>query len=125
MIEMIEGMPAPVVAASASGKVTREDYESALIPAVEAMLSTHAKVRFLYVLGEGFDGYSLGAMWDDTKLGVSNLREWERIAIVTDTDWVDHAIKAFGWMLPGEVRTFGDDEIDTAKAWIVEGIDAS
>jgi len=122
MIEMIEGLPAPVVGVRAAGKLTKQDYEDAVIPAVQAMLDAHDRVRLLYVLGDDFDGYSIGAMWEDTKLGVEHLRSWERIACVTDADWVDNAVKAFGWMIPGEVRAFDDDDEDEARAWITEGL---
>ncbi len=89
MIEMIEGLPAPVVGMRAEGKLSKQDYEDAVIPAVRAMLDGHDRVRLLYVLGDDFDGYSIGAMWEDTKLGVGHLRSFERIACVTDADWVD------------------------------------
>ena len=122
MIEMIEGLPAPVVGMRADGELTKEDYEDAVIPAVRAMLDAHDRVRLLDVLGDDFDGYSIGAMWEDTKLGVGHLRSWERIACVTDADWVENAVRAFGWMIPGEVRAFDDDDEDAARAWITEGL---
>ena len=122
MIEMIEGLPAPVVGMRAEGELTKGDYEEAVIPAVRAMLDAHDRVRLLYVLGDDFDGYSIGAMWEDTKLGVGNLRSWERIACVTDADWVGNAVKAFGWLIPGEVRAFDDDDEDEARAWVTEGL---
>lgn len=122
MIELIEGLPAPVVGLRAEGTVSAADYERELVPAVEAMIAAHDKVRVLYVLGDDFDGYSFGAAWQDTKLGLGNLRHWERVAIVTDADWIENAIKALGWMMPGEVRTFDDDDYDDARAWIVEGL---
>jgi hypothetical protein len=45
---------------------------------------------------------------------------WERIAVVTDADWIENCIKAFGWMMPGEVKVFDDDEVDEAKRWLTE-----
>jgi hypothetical protein len=122
MIELIEGLPAPVVGMRAEGKVEKSDYERTVIPAVRAMLDAHGRVRLLYVLGDDFDGYSIAAMWEDTKLGVANIRSWERIACVTDADWVENAVKAFGWMIPGDVRAFDDDDLDQARAWITQGL---
>lgn len=122
MIELIEGLPAPVVGLRASGTVSAEDYERELVPAIEAMIAAHDKVRVLYVLGDDFDGYSFGAAWQDTKLGLGNLRHWERCAIVTDADWIENAVKALGWMMPGEIRAFDDDDYDDAREWIVEGL---
>ena len=125
MIELIEGLPEQVVGIRASGKVTRDDYEQVFIPKVDSVLQSHDRVRILYVLGDDFDGYSLGAMWDDTKVGAEHLRAWERIAVVTDVDWVEHAVKAFGWMIPGKVRVFDDDDLDDAREWVAAGLDGS
>ena len=72
----------------------------------------------LYVLPDWTE-YSPGAMWADTKLWAGHPRGWKRFAIVSDADWLENAIKAFGWMMPGEVRVFDDDEVRDAKAWLV------
>ena len=60
MIELIEGLPAPVVGLRVGGEVTRQDYERVLLPAVRAMRESHDRIRLLYVLGADFDGYSAG-----------------------------------------------------------------
>jgi hypothetical protein len=45
MIEMLDGFADNVVAAKAISRVTREDYESVLIPRVEAAAKRHPKLR--------------------------------------------------------------------------------
>ena len=117
MIRLLEGLPENVVGVEASGKVTDEDYERVLIPAVRERIGATGKVRFLYVLGEDFDGWTLGGMWEDAKLGGSEVKSWEKVAIVTDKDWLRHMVKAFAWMLPGEVRVFELSARDDATAW--------
>jgi hypothetical protein len=118
MLRVLEGLPSDVLGIEAIGNVTDDDYERVLIPAVQARRDAHEQLRFLYVLGEEFDGWSMGALWQDTKLGIKSARDWEKIAIVSDSDAVHHAVKAFGWMIPGEVRVFDDDELDDAKEWV-------
>lgn len=63
-----------------------------------------------------------GALWEDLKtsfnLGVRHHKAWERSAIVTDIEWMAHATKLFAWMIPGEARVFGLDELDEAKHWV-------
>jgi hypothetical protein len=125
VIEAIEGLPAPVVGLRVSGEVTREDYERVLLPAVAAMREGHEKIRLLYVLGDDFESYSAGAMWEDAKLGAHSLLAWERIAVVTDAEWIRHLFAAFRWMMPGEIRVLGMDREDEARAWIAEGLPAS
>lgn len=123
MIELIGGLPDRVIGLRASGEVTRDDYERVAIPAVRAALDAHGTVRLLYVLGEDLEGYTLGAMWDDTKLGAQTRHAYERIGVVTGHDWVRNAVRAFGWMISGEVREFDDQQ--AATAWITEGIEAT
>ncbi len=106
MIRLIDGLPANVIGVEAVGEVRAGDYESVLDPAVDAVLATHDKIRFLYVLGDEFDGYSGGAMWEDTKVGVSQWSKWEKIALVTDHTVYEDGVKAFSWMVPGEIKVF-------------------
>ena len=118
MIKLIEGMPEGTVGVEAVGKVTEDDYRDVLVPAIDEARA-RGDVRLLYVLGDDFDSYSLGAVWADTKLSMGHLTGWKRIAIVTDADWLENSIKAFGWLMPGKVKVFDDDDLDDAKDWLV------
>ena len=118
MITTIPDMPAGTIGFEATGTVTAEDYETVLVPALTAAIEA-GPVRLLYVLGDDFESYSAGAMWSDTRLWAGHPTGWARIAVATDVDWVEHAIKAFGWMMPGRVRLFDDDDVDEAKRWLV------
>lgn len=120
MIEVMTDLPDRILGLKASGEVTAEDYRSVLIPAIEARLSQHRKVRLLYVLGDDFKGYSGGAAWEDAKVGMKHLASFERVAVVTDVDWIEKMLKAFGFAIPGEVRVFDDDDLEDARRWISE-----
>ena len=118
MIEMISGLPANVLGFSAKGVVTAEDYETVIIPVVEERFSHQDKVRLLYHIGEESAGFEAAAMWDDTKLGMKHITGWERIAVVTDIEWMRIALKVFGFGMPGEIRVFHNDELARAVHWI-------
>ncbi len=118
MIELIEGLPEGVVGLEAVGEVTSEDYETVAMPAIEGEKARREKLRLLYVLGSRFDGYTAGAMWDDTKLGLRHPFAWERIAVVTDVEHYRTLVKGFGWLIPGEVKLFSEADLDDAKAWV-------
>ena len=120
MIRTIDGLPDNVVAVEAIGTVDATDYKTVLDPAISSALAAHEKIRLLYLLGSEFSGFSGGAMWEDAKTGVGHWTSWEKIALVTDTRWVADGVKAFGWMVPGEVRTFGLAELDAAKSWLTD-----
>lgn len=120
MIRTIPGLPDAVLGFEAVGEVHSDDYRTVMDPAVEAATKSADKLRLLYVLGRDFEGYSAGAAGEDAKVGIGHWASWERIAVVTDTGWVADGIKAFGWMVPGQVKVFGVDRLEAAKAWVSE-----
>jgi hypothetical protein len=120
MIEQIPDLPDDVLGFSAKGVVTKADYETIIIPAVEPKFSKFPKVRFLYHIGEGFTKFEAGALWDDARIGFRHLKAWDRIAVVTDVDWIGTAVRIFAFLLPGPVRVFQNAEIAEAGSWISE-----
>jgi len=120
MVERIANVPDNVLGFAAKGKVTAADYESVIIPAVEKLFACQKKVRFLYHLGEDFTGFETAAMWDDAKLGLKHLGGWERMAVVSDVEWIRAAIKVFALAIPGHVRVFDNSELDDAMRWVAE-----
>ena len=116
MIERLDDMPAGVIGFGASGKLEADDYRNVILPAL-VQAAESGEVRFLIVFRE-FRGMSGGAVWQDLKVGVEHLRAWKRIALVTDIEWMRHMTDLFGWMTPGETRTFSLDERDAAVAWV-------
>lgn len=117
MIKLIEDMPDGTVGLEATGKVTDDDYNNVLVPAITIALEA-GKVRLLYVLGDDFDAYSAGAMWADTKLWAGHMNSWERVAVVTNHTWIHDGVKAFAWLMPGEIKTFEVGALAEAKEWV-------
>ena len=77
-------------------------------------------------MGDEFDGFEVGAMWDDAKVGLAHITNWDKIAIVTDVNWIKKAGKVFGFAIDtmsssGQVKIFNNAELDQAIAWIGEG----
>ncbi len=121
MIELISGVPDNVVGITASGHVSASDYEAVLVPAVESRLKQFAKLRLLYRLGPEFKSFTAGAMWDDLKLGVAHWKAWERIAVVTDVDWVANLTRFFSFAMPCPIRVFPNSAIAQATDWLTTG----
>jgi hypothetical protein len=115
MFAEMTGLPGAVIGFKASGTVHAEDYRDVLLPAIERAASA-GPVRVVLVF-EDFEGLSAGALWQDLRVGVEHLRGWRRIAVVTDIEWMSNLISMFGWMTPGEVKTFPLAERDTAIDW--------
>ena len=117
MIEIIPGITDTVIAVNVTGKLTGEDYKSVLIPAVEDLLTRQKKIRLLCRFEDNVS-FSGSALWQDAALGLKNIAKWEKVAIVTDTDWLRQSTRFFSVMLPGEVKVFTGDQLEEAKTWI-------
>jgi SpoIIAA-like len=115
MIVDISGLPAGVIGFETVGKLHAEDYRDVLLPAIESAAKA-GEVRVVIVIRD-FDGLSGGALWQDLKMGVEHLRLWKRIALVTDVDWMTHLVAVFGWMTPGDVKTFSTEQLQDAITW--------
>jgi SpoIIAA-like len=116
----MEEMPAGVIGVRASGKLTKDDYTGGLEPALKDAMDS-GEARVLFVLTD-FDGLELDATFEDLKTGLgvefAHRKDWKRLAVVTDVDWVASAMRMFAWAMPGELKVFDDlDELDEAKAW--------
>ncbi len=59
-----------------------------------------------------------GAMWTDFATGLEHWMHWERIAIVTDVEWIRNTMMAFGFLMPGEMQLFSMADKDKAREWI-------
>ena len=118
MIERIPNLPGHVVGVIASGQVTGSDYETVLIPAIEEALAAHGRVRILYQLAPGFTGFTVGAMWDDMKVGLTHWSAWEKAAVVTDNEWVAGAARLFALSMPCPVKVFSNKEVTEATQWV-------
>jgi hypothetical protein len=118
MFEPIAGLPDGVVGFEAVGQVQASDYDDVLIPAL-AKSAAAGGIRFVFVLGDRFTGYSPGAMKEDAGL-LAHAKDWKRAAVVSDLGWVNHLATAFGWMVPGKFKHFGLAQQDAAIAWVAQ-----
>jgi hypothetical protein len=121
VISLLPGMPAGTLGFRVTDDIEREDYKNVLEPELRKALEAGSGLRAVYVI-EDLDDIESGALWEDMKttwdLGVGHHKAWERSAIVTDIDWMVRASKLFAWMIPGEARVFGLNELEEAKRWV-------
>tara|TARA_R100000687_G_C6450545_1_gene165057 strand:+ start:226 stop:465 length:240 start_codon:yes stop_codon:yes gene_type:complete len=77
-------------------------------------------VRALLRFGERFEGYTPHAMMDDTVFGLSHLRDFAKIAVVSDIGWLRNSVAMFAHFAPIPVRLFPADQTDEALTWLTE-----
>jgi hypothetical protein len=117
MITVMSDMPTGVVGFEVRGTVRAEDYRDVVIPALERAAAT-GEVRFVTVIPE-FQGMTGGALAQDLKVAAQYLRNVKRIAVVTDIEWMRHAVDLFGWMTPPEMEVFPLARRAEAIAWVM------
>jgi hypothetical protein len=119
MIEVLSGMPAGVTGIRVSGRVSGDDLR-ALKPMIEELLAGE-NIRIVEIIANDYAGFGPGGLVEDLKVGMGallrNHAAFKRIAVVSDKEWVAHAMHAFAWMVPGELAVFGLEELDKATDW--------
>ena len=86
------------------------------IPTVLRALEEHRKVRLYYETAQDFTGFDADAAWEDFKFGMKHLSRWERVAVVTDVEWLTQTIGSFGFLIPGALKVFSLAEAAQARA---------
>jgi hypothetical protein len=123
VIEQRSDLPHGVIGFRASGKITRDEYQEMMRP-IYAALERGEKLNIYLELADDFDGLDLAALWEDMKaavsVGLEHRSSWQKMALVTNKDWVRHAAAVFGPLAPGELRVFDLNEADEARAWIAQ-----
>jgi SpoIIAA-like len=123
MVEVIPDMPPGTLGFRVSGRLTREDYVSVLVPPLRDAIRAGERLRALYAIGPELH-MEPAAVWEDLKaefeMGIKHRDAWERIAVVTDVDWLRRGFELFSWMVPGDMRLFRESELEQAKTWLAE-----
>jgi SpoIIAA-like len=119
MIEVLADMPAGVTGIRVSGRLSGDDLR-AFRPTMDELVNAD-EIRIVEVVAPDYEGFGPGGLIEDLKLGFGALLHhhsaFKRIAVVSDKDWVVHALHAFAWMIPGEMALFRLDQFEEAKAW--------
>jgi hypothetical protein len=122
MIEQLSDMPPGTLGFVITGDLTRDEYRQILLPPVKEAVESGRGIRMLVQIGPGFDEFEPGAVFEDAKqgwnLGIRHHDAWERTALVTDDEWIARAFRMFAWLAPGDLRTYGLEEVDEARAWL-------
>ncbi|MCB0411603.1 MAG: STAS/SEC14 domain-containing protein, partial [Bdellovibrionales bacterium] len=121
MLQEIKMPSNDLVGFEAIGTVTADDYQKQLHPFFEKARAEGRKLRFLYYFGPQFEGFTPGAGLEDMKLGFRHIRNFERIAVVADQNWIRSAAHFVGSMLPCPVQAFKASELSAAKEWLNTG----
>ncbi len=117
-VTVLEGFPNDVLALEVHGRLHAVDYDEVIEPLVEEKLKRHDKLKLLIVVGKDFEGATVGAGWEDMKLGLRHFTRYDKLALVTDLHWLRNSARLFGPFMPGQVHTYPLFKRDLAEDWI-------
>lgn len=114
---------APHVVAYRIGGTIEADTIEDVFAAIDDALERNPTVH-LYAEIESLGGMTLDALVRETASGLRllpRLRRFGRYAVVTDTAWIQTAVRLEDWLFPGlALRAFGFEEAEEARAWVLE-----
>lgn len=119
MFTILDDFPDDVLAISATGKIEARDYDKVLVPALDDRLKRHRPVKVFIHLGPAYEGIKPGAMVEDARVGFHHLKDWGRVAVVTDAAGMRDMVNLMRMFLRRPLKVFFNADYDKAKAWIV------
>jgi SpoIIAA-like len=120
MLRGISDMPAGTIGFEAVGEVEDDDWEKAVEPVLRREIAEGRNVRLLYLIGSEAREVEGDAMSADTGFRVRHATSFERVAVVSDEDWIRPALRALSFLLPGKARGFRVRDLAEAKTWLAQ-----
>jgi len=101
----------------ATKTLSSEDYEDIFIPELNRRLNKTGKIRAAILFDSNFQGWQPGAAWDDFTYGMQHRRDFEKIAVVTEKQWLARATKIGSYFMDGQVVAYAPAEFQEAVSW--------
>jgi hypothetical protein len=120
MLRRMTDMPGGTIGFEAVGEVEDDDWEETVEPVLRQEIAEGRNVRLLYLIGAGAREVEGDAMSADTGFRMRHATSYERVAVVSDEDWMRPALRALSFLLPGKARGFRVRDLVEAKAWLAE-----
>jgi hypothetical protein len=121
MLRRMTDMPTGTIGFEAIGDVEDDDWEREVEPVLRREIADGRTVRLLYLLGPEARHVEGDAMGADTGFRARHASSFERVAVVSDEDWMRPALRALSFLLPGKARGFRVHDLPGAKAWLAAG----
>ncbi|MGV3460988.1 MAG: STAS/SEC14 domain-containing protein [Flavobacterium sp.] len=120
MITQVPDLQKNMVCFRAEGEVSKEDFK--IVHAdVAKLVEKTGQLNYLLVLDTSLKDFTFGAWLQDILVGIKNIANWNRAAIVTDIEGVIAFTNAFSKVMPGEFPGFEKAEFDAAVKFVSEG----
>jgi len=118
MLQPIPDLPLHVAGLHAFGEVSETDYEEALIPIMDGLLTGNKKINFVLILETNIKNFVSGAWCGNVKIGFKYFFDWGRVALVTDQKGILGYSDLFKYIIPGKFKYFPLDNLADAIKWV-------
>jgi len=120
MLKKMRDMPIGTVGFEAIGKVEDDDFEDVVEPVLRAEIAAGRKIRLLYLLGPELREYEGDTLAEEMKFAARHPTQYERVAVVSDEDWLRPALRVLSVLVPGQLRAFPVARLAAAREWLAE-----
>jgi hypothetical protein len=121
MYRILDSSENGIVGIRVESKLTSEEYEL-LNAYLEQLMQEVGPIHFLCDMAD-CEGMNSQALWEEMTCHLRSLREYNRIAVVGDRQWLECGTKVAEPWLQTQLKYFLPDQIDEAWNW-VRGRDA-
>jgi hypothetical protein len=118
MLKQMTDMPPGTIGFEAIDEVDDDDFEKTVEPVLRRVIAEGRKVRLLYLLGMRFREYEGDALKEEVKFASHHPSAYERVAVVSDEEWLRPALRVLSVLVPGQLRGFRIAELAAAKSWV-------
>ncbi|MFG4004080.1 STAS/SEC14 domain-containing protein [Flavobacterium aquidurense] len=106
-----------LIAFRALGQVTTADFKTVILPELEGLSKASNEINFLFALDTDTQNFTENAWFHDAVLGLQQFENWNRVAIVSDSDEMNFN-DGFVFNATGELRGFKKGAFNKALKWV-------
>ena len=107
-----------------TGRITDEDFESVTL-ILEHAIARHGKIALFWEM-RGFEGWTAGGLWADSKFDARHANAFTRIAMVGEKKWQEWMTGLMKPFTSAAVRYFDEAHRPAAMEWArTEAVNAS
>lgn len=105
------------------GRLEKSDFE-VFGARLDVLLERHGKLNLLVELVD-FEGWTVGAAWEDMRIAFQHFGDIERIAVMGESRWEKGVTVLAKLFTAAEVRYFDVGDKVSAESWVQESLHMS
>lgn len=109
-----------IVELTVNGDITRRDFDD-VIAEINSKIDDYGSVDVLEQIRD-IGKMPPSVIWADLRWAAGHMRNVGRAAVVCDKAWIEKMVDVMQPLTKADIRHFDHDELDEARAWLIDGI---